>query len=139
MILLQLSAGQGPAESCRAVALALNQIETECRNNDLSYQLIECIHSDKPDCYKSALLQLGDASSEAKQQASQQTQTLATTKGYKSTVTAQQLKQANQVSFNAAPITQEELNKALADARRTGSHVLHLHWHGGRKAAHYGL
>jgi hypothetical protein len=69
-----------------------------------------------------------DASSEAKQQASQQTQNLATAKGYQSTVTAQQLDQANQVSFNAAPITQEELNKAFAGKNVRENYDLNLRY-----------
>ena len=55
-----------------------------------------------------------DVSSSTKNEAAQQTQNLETTKGYQSTVTAQQLNQANQASFNGVPITQEELNKAFA-------------------------
>ena len=56
MILLQLSAGQGPLECCRAVALAVKAIEKQCKISKVKQKLIEATASEHQDCYKSALI-----------------------------------------------------------------------------------
>jgi len=58
MILLQLSAGQGPVECCKAVGLALKTIEKQCREKGIKLDIVETIASKERDCFKSALLQL---------------------------------------------------------------------------------
>jgi peptide chain release factor len=57
MILLQLSAGQGPFECCKAVGLALKTIEKQCRENGIKLDIVETITTKERDCFKSALLQ----------------------------------------------------------------------------------
>lgn len=57
MILLQLSAGQGPVECCKAVGLALKTIEKQCREKGIKLDIVETIASKERDCFKSALLQ----------------------------------------------------------------------------------
>lgn len=61
MILLQLSAGQGPLECCRAVALALKAIEKQCKSSKLDYQIIEVINAERKGCFKSALIRFDDS------------------------------------------------------------------------------
>jgi len=58
MILLQLSAGQGPVECCKAVGLALKTIEKQCREKGIKLDVVETIATKERDCFKSALLQL---------------------------------------------------------------------------------
>ena len=58
MILLQLSAGQGPVECCKAVGLALKTIEKQCREKGIKLDIVETIATKELDCFKSALLQL---------------------------------------------------------------------------------
>lgn len=58
MILLQLSAGQGPVECCKAVGLALKAIEKQCREKGIKLDIVETIATKERDCFKSALLQL---------------------------------------------------------------------------------
>lgn len=65
MILLQLSAGQGPLECAKAVALALKHIEQQCREQEVKLDIIEAIPSTHKHCYKSVLLQL-DATDKAR-------------------------------------------------------------------------
>lgn len=59
MILLQLSAGQGPVECCQAIGLALKTIEKQCREKAIKLDIIEAITTKEAGCFKSALLQLG--------------------------------------------------------------------------------
>lgn len=66
MILLQLSAGQGPLECCKAVGLAFNCIEKECEINKIKFDVINVINTSTSGCYKSVLLQLGDKQSRTK-------------------------------------------------------------------------
>lgn len=61
MILLQISAGQGPLECCRAVALALKAIEKQCKNSKLDYQIIEVVNAERKGCFKSALIRFDDS------------------------------------------------------------------------------
>lgn len=61
MILLQLSAGQGPVECGKAVGLALKTIEKQCREKGIKLDIIETIATKERDCFKSALLQLNSA------------------------------------------------------------------------------
>ncbi len=68
MILLQLSAGQGPIECAKAVGLALKHIEKQCREQKIKLELVEAINSKEDGCFKSALLQLGSSQSEAAKQ-----------------------------------------------------------------------
>ncbi|NQZ21490.1 MAG: peptide chain release factor H [Colwellia sp.] len=61
MILLQLSAGQGPVECSKAVGLALKAIEKQCREKGIKLDIVEAIATKERDCFKSALLQLDSA------------------------------------------------------------------------------
>lgn len=68
MILLQLSAGQGPIECCKAVSLALKVIKKQCLEQGIKLEVVEAISATERDCLKSVLLQLDStANSEAKQ------------------------------------------------------------------------
>lgn len=58
MILLQLSAGQGPMECCQAVGLALKMIAKQSIEKDIRLDVVEAITATERDCYKSVLLQL---------------------------------------------------------------------------------
>lgn len=63
MILLQLSAGQGPDECARAVALALGKIQQECQRTGLTLDIVESQPGKQKHCYQSLILSLeGDAS-----------------------------------------------------------------------------
>ncbi len=57
MILLQLSAGQGPIECCKAVGLAVKTIEKQCREKGITLDVIEAVATKEKGCFKSALLQ----------------------------------------------------------------------------------
>ena len=57
MILLQLSAGQGPTECCKAVGLALKTIEKQCQEKGIKLDIVETIELKERGCFKSALLQ----------------------------------------------------------------------------------
>ncbi|KPH62226.1 peptide chain release factor H [Pseudoalteromonas porphyrae] len=59
MILLQLSAGQGPVECCKAVGLALKTIEKQCREKGIKLDIVETVATKEQDCFKSVLLQVG--------------------------------------------------------------------------------
>ncbi|WNC68014.1 peptide chain release factor H [Thalassotalea nanhaiensis] len=61
MILLQLSAGQGPVECSKAVGLALKTIEKLCREKGIKLDIVEAIEMKERGCFKSALLQLDSA------------------------------------------------------------------------------
>ncbi|WP_199609644.1 peptide chain release factor H [Flocculibacter collagenilyticus] len=58
MILLQLSAGQGPVECGNAVGLALKAIEKQCKAQGIKLETIEAIEMSTPACFKSVLMQL---------------------------------------------------------------------------------
>lgn len=58
MILLQLSAGQGPAACCKAIGFALKEIEKQCREKGVAFELVEAIATKERFCFKSVLLQL---------------------------------------------------------------------------------
>ena len=58
MILLQLSAGQGPLECARAVGLALKSLDQDCKRSGVRITLLEAEPSARPDAYKSVLLQV---------------------------------------------------------------------------------
>ncbi|MFO6422195.1 peptide chain release factor H [Motilimonas sp. KMU-193] len=58
MILLQLSAGQGPMECCQAVGLALKMIAKQSTEKGIRLDVVEAIAATERDCYKSVLLQL---------------------------------------------------------------------------------
>lgn len=64
MILLQLSAGQGPVECNKAVGLALKTIEKQCREKDIKLDIVEAIEMKERGCFKSALLQLDSSKSD---------------------------------------------------------------------------
>ncbi len=70
MILLQLSAGQGPVECCKAVGLALKTIEKQCREKGIKLDIVETIASKERDCFKSALLQLDSKKAESGKESS---------------------------------------------------------------------
>lgn len=59
MILLQLSAGQGPLECCQAVGHALKHIEKECAESRVNLEPMEMVTTSQRHCYKSVLLRLG--------------------------------------------------------------------------------
>lgn len=59
MILLQLSAGQGPVECCQAVGLALKAIEKECKDSAITLDIVEAVETKDRGCFKSLLLQFG--------------------------------------------------------------------------------
>lgn len=65
MILLQLSSGQGPAECCRAVALAVSHITRQCHKAGVGLTVIETTCSDNEEGYKSVVLRLNSADGEA--------------------------------------------------------------------------
>ena len=58
MILLQLSAGQGPIECCQAVGLALKAIEKECQDSAITLDIVEAVETKQRGCFKSLLVQL---------------------------------------------------------------------------------
>ncbi len=58
MILLQISAGQGPLECCKAVGAACNLIENNCREQKINFEFIEVIATKDKACFKSVLIQL---------------------------------------------------------------------------------
>jgi peptide chain release factor len=58
MILLQLSAGQGPVECCQAVGLALKAIEKQCQDLSISFDIVEAVEAKERGCFKSVLVQL---------------------------------------------------------------------------------
>ena len=64
MILLQLSAGQGPVECSKAVGLALKAIEKKCREKGIKFDIVEAIEIKERGCFKSALLQFDSPKSD---------------------------------------------------------------------------
>ena len=68
MILLQLSAGQGPVECSKAVGLALKTIEKQCREKGIKFDIVEAIEMKERGCFKSALLQLDSTKSDSAKQ-----------------------------------------------------------------------
>ncbi len=66
MILLQLSAGQGPMECCRAVGLALKTIKKQCQEKGIALDVVDAIAAKERDCFKSVLLQFDDATHASK-------------------------------------------------------------------------
>lgn len=58
MILLQLSAGQGPEECAKAVALALKRLLKEAKEANIDVCPLELIESQHAGCFKSVLLKL---------------------------------------------------------------------------------
>ncbi|MCP5079151.1 MAG: peptide chain release factor H [Psychromonas sp.] len=65
MILLQLSAGQGPLECCQAVALAAKRIEQQANTEQVKLQLIESVKTEQAG-FKSLLIQLEDIKQQGK-------------------------------------------------------------------------
>lgn len=57
-MLVQISAGNAPIESCRFVFLFLHRLKQECLKNNISVELVESVEGGKPDTLKSALLRL---------------------------------------------------------------------------------
>ncbi|MCP4990476.1 MAG: peptide chain release factor H [Colwellia sp.] len=70
MILLQLSAGQGPVECCKAIGLALKAIEKQCREKEIKLDIVEIIATKERDCFKSALLQLDSKKADSEKESS---------------------------------------------------------------------
>lgn len=68
MILLQISAGQGPIECCKAVGLALQTIEKQCREKGIKLHIVETIVTKEVGCFKSALLHLESGQPESAKQ-----------------------------------------------------------------------
>ncbi|MBB1411504.1 peptide chain release factor H [Pseudoalteromonas sp. SG44-17] len=71
MILLQLSAGQGPIECCKAVGLALKTIEKQCLAQGIELEIVEAISATERGCLKSVLLQLDSTADSAAKQLAQ--------------------------------------------------------------------
>ena len=71
MILLQLSAGQGPIECCKAVSLALKMIKKQCLEQGIKHEIIEVISATEQGCLKSVLLQLDSTANSAAKQLAQ--------------------------------------------------------------------
>ncbi|MBB1302624.1 peptide chain release factor H [Pseudoalteromonas sp. SR44-8] len=71
MILLQLSAGQGPIECCKAVSLALKMIKKQCLAQYIKLEIIEAISATERECLKSVLLQLDSTANSAAKQLAQ--------------------------------------------------------------------
>ncbi len=65
MILLQLSAGKGPVECSKAVALALRTIEQNCREQSIKVEVVEMVQGQDRHCFKSVLLQFEGADTSA--------------------------------------------------------------------------
>lgn len=57
MMLLQLSAGQGPLECSKAVGLALQIIEKECKDSGVQLDVVQITRAERSGCFKSVLLQ----------------------------------------------------------------------------------
>lgn len=68
MILLQLSAGQGPIECCKAIGLALKTIEKQCKEKSITLDIVQAINTNERGCFKSVLLQLNSPKSDAAKQ-----------------------------------------------------------------------
>ncbi|GAA5217171.1 peptide chain release factor H [Corallincola platygyrae] len=64
MLLLQHSAGQGPDECARAVAMAVRKLEKSCQQAGVTLKPLELLTGDKPDTFKSALFQLSGSGAE---------------------------------------------------------------------------
>jgi peptide chain release factor len=58
MILLLISAGQGPEECAKAVALAYKRLVQEAQNRNVDVSTLELIEDLHPGCFKSILLKL---------------------------------------------------------------------------------
>lgn len=58
MILLQLSAGQGPDECCKAVGLTMQYLQKQCQAAKLKLDVIEMVMGNRSGGFKSVLLQL---------------------------------------------------------------------------------
>lgn len=58
MILLQLSAGQGPLECARAVSLALKKLQSDCESMGYNIDILEFEDSEGIDCIKSVLVKI---------------------------------------------------------------------------------
>ncbi|MFK3873853.1 peptide chain release factor H [Pseudoalteromonas rhizosphaerae] len=71
MILLQLSAGQGPIECCKAISLALKMIKKQCLEQSIKLEVVEAISATERDCLKSVLLQLDSTANSAAKQLAQ--------------------------------------------------------------------
>ena len=57
-MLVQISAGNAPIESCRFVYLFFNRLKQECSKKDITVELVESVPGAKPDTLKSVLLRL---------------------------------------------------------------------------------
>ena len=68
MILLQLSAGQGPVECCQAVGLALKMIEKQCHELAIPLDIVEAVKTKERGCFKSLLLQLDATNNDSAKQ-----------------------------------------------------------------------
>lgn len=58
MILVQISAGQGPEECCLAVAKAFEALQKEAARHHCQLQVLEAVEARRPSTYKSLLLSL---------------------------------------------------------------------------------
>ncbi len=58
MMLLQLSSGQGPMESCLAVGMAAKHVVRLAAKNGITASEVESVKADKPACFRSVLLKL---------------------------------------------------------------------------------
>ncbi|MCL1079837.1 peptide chain release factor H [Parashewanella spongiae] len=71
MILLQLSAGQGPTECCKAVGLAIKLIQKQCSDKKVQFNLVEVISAQESGCFKSVLMQFDSVPKEIAKQFAQ--------------------------------------------------------------------
>ena len=62
MMLLQLSSGQGPMESCFAVGMAAQRVVRLAATNGIEASEVESVMADKSACFRSVLLKLTGAS-----------------------------------------------------------------------------
>ncbi len=69
MILLQLSAGQGPLECNKAIGFAFKVIEQDCRALGIKLRLVESVQSPNAEGFKSVLLNLESTDQSAKRYA----------------------------------------------------------------------
>lgn len=58
IMLVQISAGNAPIESCRFVYLFCNRIKQECSHRKISVELIDSVPGNKPNTLKSAFVRL---------------------------------------------------------------------------------
>ncbi|MCF2856672.1 peptide chain release factor H [Pseudoalteromonas sp. SMS1] len=74
MMILQLSSGQGPIECCKAVGLALIQLQKQSEAQGVTCDPIELIPAEISGCYKSVIVKLSSPDMNAARQFARQWQ-----------------------------------------------------------------